>query len=259
MINNKIKIIGGINLADEIDLEQILEIVQREVQRRGFGNDPVHGWRHIIAVINWAEKLMKYSNLPNELVEDITIAAIAHDVGRDCPGLAHALASAEWLENEKEIKISPERRADVVWAVSFHSTGLAKAGVSKAVKRKHIIAGFLVLADHLDALGYPGAWRLIESQRHKKERMGIYSSNISVLELREIWHGGIITAEIEGMNLKNDSVIAHMIYNYLATAQIVGHIKHLLSREAGAIVEIMLLETATIIESMLSFQKNISK
>ena len=87
--------------------------------------------------------------------------------------------------------------------------------------------GLLVLLDHLDALGKIDLYRTIQWSKDTGRNLDLLSK-IDPKKLREFIKEDHLSPEIEKLNLKEESVLAHEIYNCIATQRIIKPVAHLL-------------------------------
>lgn len=213
----------------ELNLELLWREVKKQLNKRNYADNWVHGIPHIIRVYKNARVISKLCKIDNHLLKCLEVAVIFHDIGRELPE-DHAENSARIFSGMKIDELIETEKEDILFAVKNHSVGLAGIGIKKAKRDKEILLGFLVLADHLDTLGKIGLDRVIQWSENTEMNLDLLSK-IKPRKLRKFIADGKITPEIKNLNLKEESITAHLIYNYLATEQIIKPISHLLSKK----------------------------
>ncbi|MCE4618566.1 MAG: HD domain-containing protein [Desulfurococcales archaeon] len=128
----------------------------RLISRAIMGDDPAHGWPHILRVFRYSRII---ANMVEERMDWLTLetAILLHDVGRFLKGEEHhAAKSAEFA---RELLPQIGYRGDVeavVHAILAHSFSLG-------VKAETLEAMILSDADKLDALGAIGIARVFHT------------------------------------------------------------------------------------------------
>lgn len=213
----------------ELNLNILWREVKKQLEKRNYANNWVHGIPHIVRVYKNAQVIFELCKIDDRLEKCLEVAVIFHDTGRGLPG-DHAENSARIFSRMKINGLTEKEKEDILFAVKNHSIGLVGVGIKKAKQNKEILLGLLVLADHLDTLGKIGLDRVIQWSKNTGTNLDLLSK-IKPQKLRKFIADGKITPEIKNLNLKEESITAHLIYNYLATEQIVKPISHLLSKK----------------------------
>ena len=214
---------------NELNLEILWREVKRQLGKRGYADNWVHGIPHIARVYKNARLFSEFCKIDNRLEKCLEVAVIFHDAGRGLPG-DHAENSAKIFSKMKIKGLTEKEKEGILFAIKNHSVGLAGIGIKKAKEDKEILLGLLVLADHLDTLGKIGLDRVIQWSKNIRINLDLLSK-IKPEKLRKFIADGKITPEIKRLNLKEESITAHLIYNYLATEQIIKPISHLLNKK----------------------------
>ena len=198
-----------------------------EFTRNDFGDDLIHGLRHLRRVQAEYEiiRQMCVDLLEPELLKCLGVAVAIHDLGRIRKG-NHAENSAEmFLALPIHNLLSTDEIEAVYYAVKNHSRGLEYLGIDKAETFKDKLLGLLCLCDHADAASPEGAARA--ALQVAKIKAPILSTQFTANHLSAIMAQG---ASPDMMNdYKNDSLIAHLAYNYSADFSICCPIFHLLN------------------------------
>jgi len=218
---------GGIQTANE-DIS-LREQVKKLLLGKGIYFEWVHGGPHLQRVRNNFDFLIKTC----PLVDSATIETLGkiveiHDIGRILPG-DHAANFAKVFDRI-EIDVSEKEREEILFVVENHSKGLPGLGIKKAENRREILLGLLAMLDHMDAIGVSGFLRPLQWSIDSGKYLPILSK-IKIEDLDRFVSGERITPEITALKLKEESIISHLIYNHLATYEIMGPIAHLLSKE----------------------------
>lgn len=196
---------------------------------KGIYNGWVHEGSHLLRVRNNLEFLIKSCpSLDPAIIETERTIVEIHDIGRILPG-DHA-ANFTKVFGLLKIELSEEELEEITFVVENHSRGLPGLGIKKAESRKEILLGILVMLDHMDAIGESGFLRPLQWSMDSKKYLPILSK-IEISDLKRFISDGEITPEIMELKLKEESIVAHLIYNYLATYQIIRPIAHLLSEK----------------------------
>jgi HD superfamily phosphodiesterase len=223
------KIQNKIKRKDELNLENLWREAEKQLGKRDYANNWVHGVPHIVRVYKNMEMLLRYCNIDKRITKCLKVTVIMHDAGRGLPG-NHAENSAK-IFNEMKVKgLTEKEKEEILFAVKNHSQGLAGIGIKKAKKDKEIVLGLLVLADHMDALGKISLDRVIQWSKNTGANLDLLSK-IEPKKLRKFIADKKTISKIKRLNLKEESITAHLIYNYLATEQIIKPISHLLSKK----------------------------
>jgi len=199
----------------------------------GFTDDLVHGLRHTLRVVDEALRIIRECGLGDVMACKLLCAVWLHDIGRVNAGNEqHALVSARKTLEVLGLchGISNEDVSDIHFAVLNHSQGLEGVAtlfgkeLAPASTDAEILLGFLVLCDHADGASPEGIARLCEYrlQMGGNDFLPVASPRYTVLTLRRLLQSpnGIPLAEMKAM--KEDSVVAHVLYNYGATARILA-------------------------------------
>ena len=203
--------------------------VKRQLEKRNYADNWVHGIPHITRVYKNARLFSRLCKIDKRLEKCLEVTVIFHDAGRGLPG-DHAENSAKIFSEIKIKELTEKEKKDILFAIKNHSVGLAGIGIKKAKRDKELLLGLLVLADHLDTLGKIGLNRVIQWSKNTGMNLDLLSE-IKPKTLRKFIADGKITPEVKRLNLKEESITAHLIYNYLATEQIIKPISHLLNKK----------------------------
>ena len=133
-----------------------LESLEAEA-RRLMGDDPAHGWPHVLRVAGWARRIVELEGLePRWRI--LYAAILLHDVGRSLsgPSVHHAVASAEYARSLLPRLMEPGEVEEVAHAILAHSYSLG-------VRAESLEAMILSDADKLDALGAVGVARVFHT------------------------------------------------------------------------------------------------
>ena len=214
---------------NEINLENLWREVKKRLGKRGYADNWVHGIPHIARVHKNMRVILELCKIDNRLAKCLEVAVITHDIGRGISG-DHAANSAKIFSAMKIKGLAEKEKEEILFAVKNHSVGLAGVGIKKAKRDEEILLGLLVLADHMDAIGKISLDRVIQWSKNTGMNLDLLSK-IKPKKLRKFIADGKVTPEIKRLNLKEESITAHLIYNYLASKQIVKPISHLLSKK----------------------------
>ena len=131
-----------------------IEVV-KEIALSIMGDDPAHGWPHVLRVLELSKRIVKEERL-NVEEKALIIAIYLHDVGRFIGGEGHhAIKSANFSERLlKALGFKKEFIDKVKEIIVSHSYTLA-------LKASSLEAKVLSDADKLDALGAIGIARAI--------------------------------------------------------------------------------------------------
>ncbi len=158
--------------------------LQEEVKRI-LGEDPVHGYPHVVRV---AELALKISGMVGGVDEEVLLAAaLVHDVGRPFEnklGKHHAVIGAEEAPALLRRAGFPDEKVQrVVEAVLAHSFSLG-------IRAESVEARVLSDADKLDAMGAVGVARaFIEGDRRGRGFEGtVKHFEEKLLRLRELMY-----------------------------------------------------------------------
>ena len=211
------------------ELEELWNEVVRQLSERDYAENWVHGIPHVKRVWGNLKFLLKSCSLSKNMVRCLKVAVLVHDAGRGLPG-DHAENSAEIFGGMEMNSLTKEESENIFFAVKNHSKGLAGVGVDKAEGNKDVLLGLLVLLDHMDALGRVDFYRTIQWSKDTGRNLDLLS-RLNPQELRKFIGENYLSQEIEEMNLKEESILTHLIFNYLVADQIVTPVSHLLSDE----------------------------
>lgn len=128
----------------------------RLVSRAVMGDDPAHGWPHVLRVYRYSVML---ADSVGQRVDELTLetAVLLHDVGRFLPGEGHHAEKSAVFARSLLSSLGYEGDVDaVIHAIIAHSYSLG-------VKAETIEAMILSDADKLDALGAVGVARVIHT------------------------------------------------------------------------------------------------
>ncbi len=213
----------------------------------------IHGGRHTRNVLAEAKAITERCNL-GPIGANLMISAAIHDLGRlgqfpyeglseehitayvarariDTKNLSyidHAHLSANLLESDI---FAFDDKPDVVWAIRNHSVGLVGLGIKKAQRSCEILLGLLVVCDHCgDAACPEGMSRAardllqrgtsMRSKKFEKEHL------ISFLE-----PGCPVIPVAKAKEYKDESLTAHLVYNFQATWPIINCVRHILGED----------------------------
>lgn len=223
------------NFNKNLTSKEIYTEVVKKLTAAGYKDNWVHGLPHLERVRKNYSLLLRHSKLPTHIARNLKIAVGIHDVGRAFPG-NHAENSARIFKQMEITDISEIEKNNIEFAVQNHSKGLLVIGIKKPKEAKEILLGLLCLLDHMDAIGKIGILRsyqwLMESQ--KKPQI---LSRLPIRTLKKYLKNNRITPEMRKSELKAKSVLTQLIYNYLATIEILNPIKNLLDKKFLKIIE----------------------
>lgn len=169
-----------------------------------------------------------HPSVDSSVIDSLIKIVEIHDIGRIIPG-DHAANFAQVFDRI-EADASEEEREDILFVVENHSKGLPGLGIKKAESRREILLGLLVMLDHMDAIGESGFLRPLQWSIDSGKNLPILSK-IKIEDLDRFLEEEKITPEIMALKLKEESIVSHLIYNHLATYQILEPVAHLLSEE----------------------------
>lgn len=205
------------------DVEQF---VTDEFTAHNFDIDLIHGLRHLRRVQAECEVISRMCAkiLEPELVKCLGVAVAVHDLGRIREG-NHAENSAEMFRSMPIEDLTADEIKAICYAVKYHNRGLESLCIDKAETFQDKLLGLLCLCDHADAASPEGMAR---STLHMAQtKASILSTRFSADHLNAIMNQG---ASPSMMNeYKNDSLVAHLAYNYFADFSICYPIFHLLT------------------------------
>lgn len=257
--------------------------VQECMKAGGLWTELIHGGRHMRHVLREAETLIAECQLGESLVKCLCVAAAVHDLGRLGGNFQHPVVSEEELKevidaaridknNSKYVDhahlsahlfrlmpiedLTDEEKTAVFGAVRDHSVGLVGKFITRAETLEEKILGLLVVADHCgDAASPDGAARSIRALKGKP----VLSNVFSVEHLWQYVQEGCPVIPVADANkYKNESLVAHQVYNYQASWPILAAVRHLLSQQYWD-EEVMprQLMYGSIIEPLLQLQESI--
>lgn len=190
----------------------------------------LHGLPHVERVKDNLKLLIdSCPKLDQQTIKLLKIVVEVHDVGRKYEG-DHAKNFANMACGIDMGNLSESEYSAIIYAVTNHSIGLPGLGIKKAESFEQKLLGLLVLLDHMDAIGEIGFLRPFQWSLDSKKYLPILSK-IKFKDLDRFLEDEKITPEIMSLRLKEESIVAHLIYNYLATYQIIEPVAHLLSPE----------------------------
>ena len=140
-----------------IDFNPRVRAVAR-VCMRVYGDDPAHGWPHIVRVMAWAERIVSSENL--DVDPEVLVAGILlHDIGRlyDDDVEHHAIRSSKIADTLLEALGYDSHFREVV------SKAIIANSYSLGYRAESVEAMVLSDADKLDALGAVGIARVFHS------------------------------------------------------------------------------------------------
>lgn len=139
-----------------IDFNPRVNVVAR-ICRKLYGDDPAHGWPHILRVMAWAERIVNSEGLDVD-PEVLVMGVLLHDIGRVYEGSDHhAIRGSEVASTILEVLGYDSRfRGEVSKAILAHSYSLG-------YKAESVEAMVLSDADKLDALGAIGIARVFHT------------------------------------------------------------------------------------------------
>jgi HD superfamily phosphodiesterase len=76
-----------LKLSQLIDFNPRVNVVAR-ICRKLYGDDPAHGWPHILRVMAWAERIVNSEGLDVD-PEVLVVSVLLHDIGRLYEGSDH--------------------------------------------------------------------------------------------------------------------------------------------------------------------------
>lgn len=212
-------------IKDVRSFNDVWPYVQEQLVAAGFGRDLIHGLRHMRHVRKEAAILCEFCDekLDASLVRCLKVAVDVHDLGRIKRTGNHAAVSADLFYQMPIQDLTPEEILAVCYAVQNHSHGLFGLGISRAENFQDKLLGLLCFCDHSDAASPDGAARAALALSDKP----VLSNRFDVWHLRRLM---AIGCRAEMMNVyKDDSLIAHLAFDYYATGRIFSPIRHLLS------------------------------
>lgn len=223
------------NSRKKIKPEEIYAEVIERLTAAGYKDNWVHGLPHIKRVRKNYKLLLRHGKLPANIAKCLLVAVNIHDIGRTSAG-NHAENSARIFKQMKISDFSEKEKADIEFALKNHNKGLVTLGIVKPKADKEILLGLLCALDHLDGIGKIGILRsyqwIMETQKKPK-----ILSHLPVKTLKKYLRNGYITTKMRKAGLKAESVLVQLIYNYLATDEIVNPIKNLLEKKFLRIIE----------------------
>lgn len=213
---------------EDADLMDLQNQVKQILLERGIYNDWVHGGPHIARIRKNYKLLVKLCPRFNQnLAMLLGILIEVHDIGRVLPG-DHAKNFETVFERIKIESMCDEVRQHIIFAAQNHSRGLAGIGVDKATGIEQEALGVLVLLDHMDAIGKIDLWRTLEWSRTTGRNLSLLSK-LDAEKLGGFVRWGKVSEEMKGLNLKEESILGHLIWNYCVTDEIVRPVAQLLS------------------------------
>jgi len=231
-----------------------IEVV-RQLTERNLAKDWVHGVSHIERVQKNLETLLKLGlreKISEEMERCLKIAVDVHDIGRGLPG-DHAIISAKIFFEMEIDDLTPEEKENIHFAVRNHNIGLVGIGINKIKEDREILLGILSLVDHMDALGEIGFFRTIEATR-----LPLLSNEYTTDKLENFIYDPERVG-IDMKSMKDESVLAHIIYNYCATKHIIEPVYQLLYPGSISAIFKRMEELHRIIKDLLRVQKTIEK
>lgn len=228
----------------------------QEFKLAGYWQERIHGGSHVTEVLRFATSVAESSNVHGLLAECLLIAAKLHDLGRlgmkhHYSGVSkkvlqiavdkaridktnpdyvdHAHLSAN-LFRLMPIEYTTEFKHAVEWAIRNHSVGLVGLGIKKAEILADQTLGLLVFADHCGDAASPGG--VARAAKALEGKVPILSKKHSIEHLQHFLDdpNSFIPVQEAG-SYKNESLIAHLVYNYQASRPIITVVRHLLSDE----------------------------
>lgn len=204
--------------------DHIWSYVSEKYLEAGLADELIHGMRHMRHVREVCENICDVQILDSQVIRCLYAAVDIHDIGRATDKTRdHAMVSAEVFRQMTLENLTTDEYEAVHFAVTHHSRGLRAIGIAEAKSLGEIVLGLLCVCDHADAASPDGAARAALALKGKP----ILSDNYTADHLRELMISGCAP---EMMNVyKNDSLVAHLAYDYCATAHIIAPVRHLLN------------------------------
>lgn len=202
---------------------QIWEFVKEKYAEVGFSDELIHGLRHMHHVREVCANICETLDDP-QVAKCLRTAVDVHDIGRATDkSRDHAMVSAEVFKQMPISDLTEEEFEAAHFAVANHSRGLLAIGVSEAKSLREKVLGLLCVCDHADAASPDGVARAARALKGKP----ILSAAYTAEHLRELMVKGCAP---EMMNVyKNDSLVAHLAYNYAAVEHIHAPVSQLLN------------------------------
>ncbi len=132
--------------------------------------------------------------------------------------------------------LGEKEKNDIEFAVKNHNIGLLKIGIKKPKADKEIILGLLCLLDHMDGIGKIGILRAYQWIMESQDKPEILS-RLPIKTLKKYLKNDHITPAMRKAEFKAQSVLTQLIYNYLATREIMSPIKNLLDKNILQIID----------------------
>lgn len=222
-------------------LREICDIVQKEMERDGLGENWVHGPHHVERVYeNFMLLLSCYEKscpkLDSRMVERLKIAIIFHDVKRGNPGSYgdHAVAGADFFKAQNINGITAEDVKAIAFAIANHNKGLKHLDpeeLERATPDEKTLLQLLTVMDGMDTLGDVGYLRVLQWYGQKEKAfslLGDISSDVLYNVLAYEYH----PREIATLNLKDaGQVLPHLLYDCYVFAEMIEPVKHLFPDE----------------------------
>ncbi len=204
--------------------DHIWSYVSEKYLEAGLADELIHGMRHMRHVREVCNNICDVQILDSRVIRCLHAAVDIHDIGRAVDKTRdHAMVSSEVFRQMALDDLATDEYEAVHFAVIHHSRGLRAIGINEAKDLKEVLLGLLCVCDHADAASPDGAARAALALKNKP----ILSDNYTAEHLRELMTNGCAP---ELMNVyKNDSLAAHLAYNYCATAHIIAPVRHLLN------------------------------
>lgn len=223
------------NNKTQLKTNEIYKEVIKKLTAAGYKDNWVHGLPHIERVRKNYKLLLRHSKLPANIAKCLLIAVNIHDIGRTSAG-NHAENSAQIFKQMKINDLSGKEKDNIEFAIKNHNKGLTALGIAKLKADKEILLGLLCLLDHLDGIGKIGILRSYQWIMERKKKPEILS-RLPLETLKKYIKNGCITPDMRKSDLKEKNVMENLIYNYLATDEIINPIKNLLDKKFLRIIE----------------------
>lgn len=234
-----------------VSKSQVLKFATNHFKQAGLGDEPIHGLRHLNNVIKECGIVCEMCALDPRVADLLKIAATVHDIGRTTPG-DHAENSANIFSQMPLNGLTPREKSWIDFAVRNHSRGVkATTRHEIASSPEEALLGLLCVCDHADSASPEGYARSVIWAKTFKPHLPIFG-NHDTNHLRNIMAGKL--PDIRPDDYKNESVIAHLAYNFYATTEIMKAVERVLSEEYIKYAEMRQLMFGKMIELLHELQ-----
>lgn len=203
--------------------------------KAGYKDNWVHGLPHIERLRKNFRLLLQYGKIDLTIAKCLKIAVDTHDMGRAFPG-NHAENSVKILKKMDIEGLTEKEKNDIEFALKYHNKGLPALEIARPKENKEILLGLLCALDHMDGIGKIGILRAYQWTIETEKDPQILSK-CPLATLKKYAKKKHPVPQKERLFLRDGSVLGGLIYDYLATFEIVAPVKRFLGKKIIKIIE----------------------